>query len=35
VRADIRAAEEAVLADVAEGDRAGFLNALTTLTRSR
>ena len=35
VRADIRAAEEALLADVAKQDRAGFLAALETLGRGQ
>jgi DNA-binding MarR family transcriptional regulator len=35
VRADIRAAEEALLAEVAEGDRAGFLAALQALDQVR
>jgi DNA-binding MarR family transcriptional regulator len=35
VRADIRAAEEALLADVPPGDRAGFLNALEALSQVR
>ena len=35
VRADIRAAEEAVLADAAEQDRPGFLAALEALSRPR
>jgi DNA-binding MarR family transcriptional regulator len=35
VRADIRAAEEALLADVAEEDRPGFLAALQTLDQRR
>jgi DNA-binding MarR family transcriptional regulator len=35
VRADIRAAEEDLLAKVAEGDRAGFLAALQALSERR
>jgi DNA-binding MarR family transcriptional regulator len=35
VRADIRAAEEALLADLAEADRAGFLAALAALDQVR
>jgi DNA-binding MarR family transcriptional regulator len=35
VRADIRAAEEALLADLAEADRAGLLAALTALDQVR
>jgi hypothetical protein len=33
VRADIRAAEETLLADLAKEDRAGFLTALDQLDR--
>jgi DNA-binding MarR family transcriptional regulator len=35
VKADIRAAEEALLADLAEKDRAGFLAALRALSQVR
>jgi DNA-binding MarR family transcriptional regulator len=35
VRSDIRAAEELLLAEVGEGDRAGFLAALQALSRER
>jgi DNA-binding MarR family transcriptional regulator len=35
VRADIRAAEEALLADLAEEERAGFLTALEALSQAK
>ena len=35
VRADIRAAEEALLADLTEAERAGFLTALEALSRAK